>query len=260
MRCPKCGVEQPESDTCVSCQIVISKYKSMEEERRLQAIYASVPKARPGRALLDISVVMKIAIAIAFFAIAATAIGWFREGYLEGRVEEGRLIAEAGEKADADGPPVSTPTREYVNRHYGFKLAIPAGWHTFTVDEAISCGRIRRYQGDDYFLITGPWQSPEPAALYVLRPIDSNLLSGKDWKTFVAELEAEGKKILYEDIEDIGGLKVHKAGFMMNGIYKEIHIFKTPGGEVAELYFLINNFNSDGLYAMRDVLATLEKI
>lgn len=206
---------------------------------------------------------LKFALSVVFIAVAA---------YVGMGVYDRHNLPSAGDKAvpvtnkEASTPGAVPAGKEagdekglyngesglYTNQRYGFKIMIPNGWKTYTVKEAISCPTINKEYADCYYLIASPNGSTDTTITIdkATCPEDYvNSFTEEKWKSYASN---DHPQLLYE-VKDIGGIKVHRAGYNIAGCYRENNYFMA-NHQLMEIYIIGKSSDDPAISNMRSVI------
>ncbi|MBE0502385.1 MAG: hypothetical protein IBX47_13220 [Desulfuromonadales bacterium] len=193
--CPQCGTVQPKAESCISCQIVMQRYRSPQSEAFSPADpfanpYANPyaePEAKRSFPLGNLLILLVVAIGISAWIVLANP-----------------FASTAGDLDAAAGL--------YENSHFKFALSFPSDWKHYSVDEAILCATIRRDYADQYLLLISPI-SPEHS-LMVVNIAGTTLESFKSigWDGMVKSSDRRNKT-LYESVKQVNGITVYRVGY-----------------------------------------------
>jgi hypothetical protein len=241
MECPKCGAEQPESDTCMKCHVIISKFlKSVERSnmaRHQQYATFNEPAVKGN------GFPVKIVIFAMLIITAAVSFWWLNHD----------KNGAKGVYSDADGT--------YRNEKYRFKLKLPTSWKTYTVDEAIDCETQRDEYEDVFFLLASPTEPSHSLFVVSLSGITIDYFRATPWEQIVAETSSR-HPVTFNSVETIGDFRVHRMGYSIAGVYREDNYF-VANGELMLIYFYVRSPESSPALVeeMKNILEdTLENI
>ncbi len=243
--CPKCQTSQPETDTCVKCQVVISKYLKAVEQQQIRAaqrpVFPGQPKKSGKSGLFDLSglstaVILAVVVVISLFG----AFKWYNANY-----------AVKG-KYDA------TSSR-YVNSYHGFSVEIPNGWKKFTVEETPGCRTEKAYFPENFYYITGP-DTPTGSVLIIKKVLSAENASEFDWDGFTTEIKNYFKFVKLNEVVHANGFKIYRIGYLVQGGYIEQHIFQGDSGDVLDIHIkVVDHENSHAdLNQMKEIIASLK--
>ena len=218
MQCPKCGTEQPNSDACIHCQIIIAKYLQRQAEQQYAEVPPSYqePESAAGSGGFPV-------VKILLLLVIITGVGggfWWAKPFAP---KMGEYDATAG---------------HYKNDRLKFELTIPAEWNTYALHEAISCPTINRERKDDYFLLASPTNPDHMMIVVDVSGIELEYQKKVGWAG-VVDFYNEGHPVSYTSVDEVGGIELHRVGYYIRGAYRENAIFET-NGKLIEIYFYVN--------------------
>lgn len=211
MTCPKCGVMQPSTDTCASCQVIIAKYlyrqSLMKGSPSSPAAVERKSTFRPWPAIAGICIVLCVVGGWLWWAFSA---------------------------APAN---LTTDGNSFRSEKFRFAVSVPAGWKRYSVKEAISCATIRMEYADQYLFLASPSNPADSLLVVNISGVSLGNFKSLGWDGYVAEV-AGRNSVKFSDIKEINGLKVHRIGYEIAGSYREDALFEA-GNKLIEIYFYL---------------------
>lgn len=266
MNCPKCGARQPESDTCVSCHIIISKYLERQQETSMApppgetyggggsyappaygGARATTPKSGGLASLLPLIVLLAL----------GGGGGWFvwDKGYFASK--EGIYNLETG---------------LYVNKRHNFKIELPPDLNIYDHKKYWPAAYSKNIL---FFATTGDIN--DTTVLVETCTCYQEILDSKQWEEIDPDMLAGSTRETihgrYKEINGIdgywytarwrGSFKYTTKDFnktIASGSTEEKYIFKTDGGKMLQIIIYVHPKEPKLLKTMRKSLKTLEKI
>lgn len=251
MTCPKCNAVQPESDTCTKCQVIIAKYLEYLDTQQQPFEVAELPDDTTRTRVVESSRPVPKGLIFLIILIAALGILW-QQGYMN------FLYPKTGSFNEETGL--------YVNKRFGFSIKVPDYWSESTVEEAITCGSIKQDYSQFYYFITGPGEPDEERLVINTWRLNSGMAEHFKSKPpeYWALNTANGRPLLVNKTEDIGGLEVHRYGYMFasySNTYRENALF-ISGNDVIQIYYVVwpRSYKTDLHQEMNDIIDSLKKI
>lgn len=243
MRCPKCGAEQPEAETCSQCQVVIEKYLKYLERQQSTPRPQNAGPAAPlqGASSPKRFPVAKVVMVLALLILVV--LGFRYKAYKDGL---------KGTYSEISGM--------YTNAHYGFSVSVPATWKRFSVKEAIACKTIASEYADNYFLLSSPTEPAHSMIVVNISGITADHFASEPWESFVAET-ANRHRVVFNSIDTIEDFRVYRIGYMIGDAYREDNYF-IANNELMLIYFYVVSPESSPviLEAMKQSIQTLKRI
>lgn len=244
--CPKCQTSQPETDTCVKCQVIISKYVKAVELQQNRAVHHPFLHGQPknsgkgalfDRSALSTALIVGVVLAISAFG----AFRWYKAKYIV--------------KGNYD-----SASSRYVNSHHGFSIEIPHGWKQFTVEETPDCRVEKALRPENYYYITGP-NTPTGSVLIIKKVISAENAGEFDWDGFTVEIENYFKFVKLKEVVQTNGFKIYRIGYLIKGGYIEQHIFQGASGDVLDLYVKVADHenNPTELKQLQEIIRSLQR-
>lgn len=243
--CPKCQTAQPETDTCVKCQVVISKYVKAVEQQQIRAaqnpIFHGQPKksgkgVRFGFSGLSTTLISAVILVVCSFG----AFKWYKANY----VLKGNYDATSN---------------KYINSYHGFSVEVPSGWKQFTVEETPDCRAEKASRPENYYYITGP-NTPRGSVLIVKKVISAENVGEFDWDGFTVGIENYFKHVKLKEVVQTDEFKIYRIGYLIKGGYIEQHVFQGASGDVLDLHIkVVDHDNSPAdLEQMKAIVMSLK--
>ena len=218
MRCPKCGTVQQDSDTCIKCHVIISKYLKYLEERdaRQYASHKDIPDDRTTKGEFP---TIKVALIISLVFFVIVGILWVRSV----KSSRGYMDSESG---------------IYVNEKYGFKLKLSGKWHLCEGKTVLPREILDEY-GDNYYLFASPSETGESMLIVDKSGLDSKHFDDAAWEEYVADISGR-HSVELKSIDKISDFRVYRVGYRISNVYREDFLFMT-NGQLIEIYFYVRS-------------------